>query len=541
MNNIFITNQFWKEINVSEEKVRKIYEEYLGNNDLNILSREESIKHLFEITSQIQSEMVDYLRQNNPEKLTKDLYKILNKVYTFYEYQKYKRSKLIEAGIDNGNIIDIFSENRIMVRNVIDSVNLWIENSLLFQDKIDTDYDSSSSDLNEELCIKMYIYGAASQSLSLIAMSKKFKTDELFTGVHVRPNSYNAINVKKYHPIIYFNPVLTGNQNELLSNDELADANNTTFGKGFKATYNISFIDTMRLLTTFEKEMFKYDKCAMIFIDKLNFIKTIDCYSGGVVDSEVFYDIFVLTKEKIESQKKKKDEIVWIMNANKYRHELRPFICFENERVATSYCAIKQAKMLWISVMLNGGMCYSNAKDGLTAAIEKRNEELSDRLVELIRSKLQKHYNADFDEIDVRYDRIFGKKEFDYGDYDLVFFSKEEKELFLIEAKFFSDSLNNSGIISDYEKMFRERGYYEHCRKRYDLVMAEPEKMKKFIGAEGNISTHFLFVSSKPLEIEFQDDDGIVSFPCLSIFDDYLEAKLLPDDGDIPVRPIHII
>ena len=148
MNNIFITNQFWKEINVSEEKVRKIYEEYLGNNDLNILSREESIKYLFEITSQIQSEMVDYLRQNNPEKLTKDLYKILNKVYTFYEYQKYKRSKLIEAGIDNGNIIDIFSENRIMVRNVIDSVNLWIENSLLFQDKIDTDYDSSSSDLN---------------------------------------------------------------------------------------------------------------------------------------------------------------------------------------------------------------------------------------------------------------------------------------------------------------------------------------------------------------------------------------------------------
>ena len=111
----------------------------------------------------------------------------------------------------------------------------------------------------------------------------------------------------------------------------------------------------------------------------------------------------------------------------------------------------------------------------------------------------------------------------------------------MIEAKFFADSLNNSGIISDYEKMFRERGYYEHCRKRYDLVMAEPEKMKKFIGAEGNISTHFLFVSSKPLEIEFQDDDGIVSFPCLSIFDDYLEAKLLPDDGDIPVRPIHII
>ena len=37
--------------------------------------------------------------------------------------------------------------------------------------------------------------------------------------------------------------------------------------------------------------------------------------------------------------------------------------------------------------------------------------------------------------------------------YDLIFYSNEVKELFLIEAKFFSDSLNNSGTISDYEKM----------------------------------------------------------------------------------------
>ena len=229
------------------------------------------------------------------------------------------------------------------------------------------------------------------------------------------------------------------------------------------------------------------------------------------------------------------------MNANKYRHELRPFLCLDNDRVVISFCAIEQAKHLWVSIMLNGGMCYSNAKDDLTAAIEKRNEELSDKLVEKLRDKLRAHYKADFDEIDVRYNRIFGQKEIDYGDFDLVFYVKEINELFLIEAKFFSDSLNNSGVISDYEKMFKEHGYYEHCRGRYNLVLSEPEKMKAFVGAEESVNAHFLFVSSKPLEIEFQDNDEIVTFPCLSNFDDYLDGKLLPEVGDTPIRPVHTI
>ena len=67
-------------------------------------------------------------------------------------------------------------------------------------------------------------------------------------------------------------------------------------------------------------------------------------------------------------------------------------------------------------------------------------------------------------------------------------------------------------MISDYEKLFRKDGYYDHCRARYDLVLREKEKMKAFLNVsdQEKITTHFLFVSSKPLEIEFQDNDGIV-------------------------------
>lgn len=541
MEYVFMTRSFWKEINVSEKKVREIYFKYLGHEELHISSREDSIKYLSGITSKLQAEITSEIKSNNPERTIKDLYKILDEVYHFYFQQKEARSKLVEAGINNGEIINVFSENRNMARNVIDSVNLWIENCLLFQDKIADEYDKSNFELNQELCIKMYIYGAASQALSLIAMSKKFGNSEMFTGVNITPASDIAIEAEKYHPVIFFNSALAGNQNILSDSNELAKANESLFGIGFKSTYNLPFIYAMRMLATFESEMLYDGKYAMTVIDKKDFVDAIKIYSGGVVNSDSFFDTFVLTKERIESQKKRKYEIVWVMNANKYRHELRPFLCLDNDRVVISFCAIEQAKHLWVSIMLNGGMCYSNAKDDLTAAIEKRNEELSDKLVEKLRDKLRAHYKADFDEIDVRYNRIFGQKEIDYGDFDLVFYVKEINELFLIEAKFFSDSLNNSGVISDYEKMFKEHGYYEHCRGRYNLVLSEPEKMKAFVGAEESVNAHFLFVSSKPLEIEFQDNDEIVTFPCLSNFDDYLDGKLLPEVGDTPVRPVHTI
>jgi hypothetical protein len=91
--------------------------------------------------------------------------------------------------------------------------------------------------------------------------------------------------------------------------------------------------------------------------------------------------------------------------------------------------------------------------------------------------------------------------------------------------------------------MFKENGYYEHCRKRYDLVLCEKDKIKSFLGVEveSDVKAHFLFVSSKPLEIEFQDSDEIVTFLCLSIFDKYIDGKLLPETGDLPMRPIHIL
>ena len=539
---VFMTRTFWLEMNIPMNLVNQKYRKYFGVDKKVIEDRNEAITILSSIIEQMQSQFVNWQKSENPNAVIKDLYKILDECFTFYIKQKAARRKLVELNINGSSVVDVFVRNRNMAQNVIDSVNLWLENCLLFQKSINKTYDGESFEINQELFIDLYIYGVVSKALSLLNLSRKFGEKNLFYGIEITPDDEEPIEILKYHPIIYFNTLLMGNQDAFqVDINEYKNASLSEFGKGFKDEYGIDFLLALRTMSTLQEYMLCGGKYAYTVIDKNQFIQWINKYTGGQVDGDLFFEAFVLTENNISCQLKGNDPIVWVMSVNKYRHEIRPFVCLANGRIAISNMAIEQAKHLWLSYFTNGGMIYSNCSDNLTVAIEKRNEELSEKLVAMLRDKLRSHYEVGFDEIDVQYDRIFGTRDYNYGDYDLVFYAKDVNELFLIEAKFFSDSFSNSGIITDYEKMFKKKGYYEHCRKRYNLVLSEPNKMKQYIGISGDVNVHFLFVSSKPLEFDFIDQDGIVTFPCLSNFDDYLEGKLLPETGDIPVRPTHRI
>lgn len=55
-----------------------------------------------------------------------------------------------------------------------------------------------------------------------------------------------------------------------------------------------------------------------------------------------------------------------------------------------------------------------------------------------------------------------------------------------------------------------------------------------------------LLIDAKMNRTELKNAAGIssnivVCFPCLSIFDDYLDGNLLPEVGENPVRPTHTI
>ena len=293
----------------------------------------------------------------------------------------------------------------------------------------------------------------------------------------------------------------------------------------------------MAAMRGFQKDILHGDEKALTVINKDYFISLVESYTKPRINGNRFYDSFVLSQAKIKNQLRKNENIVWRVGANKERLELRPFIGLEDGNVLISYGVLEQAIQLWVSYFANGGMCYSNVTDNLSKAMNERNQELSDILVTKIQEVLNKHYTPKFDDKDVKYQRIFGEREVDYGDFDVVYYTEETKELFLIEAKYFSDSLNSSGMVTDYKKLFEKGGYYDHCRRRYDLVLSEPENVKRFIGVQDEISVHLIFLSSKPIELEIQDADGVVTFLSLGIFEKYIEGKLITEDDSI-VRPV---
>lgn len=537
-NAVFMTRSFWTEMNVPQSIVFKIYKEYLGTASMIIASRTESIEYISPVVNRLQKEILDWVKSTNTNQVIKDLYQIFDKCFGLYIAEKEARKHLVELNIADDDILDAFTRNRNMAVNVLNSVNLWLENAVLYQNEADSSQVSEDSTTNCELFVKLYLYGLTSKTLSLLSLSKKFEEKELFYGIDLSLESNEPIDVMRYHPVIYYNPALTGNQDAFnLTVDDYKQVDCSLFGMGFQKEHGLSFLLSMRLMSTFQKYLLKSGKYTHVVISKSRFLELITQYSSGEIDAQRFYDAFALTKSNVASHLRKSDNLIWLMGTNKYRHEIRPFICLENDNVAISYRALDQSKNIWLSYFANGGMIYTTEKDLLTASIEERNSELSQLLVRMLRDTLRKQYHADFDRIDVKYDAIFGHQNIDYGDYDIVFYTKDTNELFLIEAKFFSDSLNNSGAINDYQKLFEKNGYYDHCRNRCDLVIREKQAMKDFVGATGTINVHFLFVSSKPLEIEFTDKDGIVSFPCFSIFENYLKGNLISEDGTSVIRP----
>ncbi len=538
---IFMTRDFWDEHRIPRELVHTKFVEYLGESNRTIDSTEEAISFVRVIIDHLQNKFVNQIRKEGSSLFISKLYNIFDWCFQTYMSEKNNRKELVKLNVAESAMNETLEENKSISLNIISSINLWLENALLFQSDTES-FSDRKPDVENELIVDLYIYGLLSRALSYLSLSKNHANLDLFYGIEITPYENVPVNTLRYHPVIYFNPLLIGNQDVFsVSVDDYKNLNNSEFGKGFTKEYGLDLLLSLRIFKTIQVYVMKEGQQSIVVINKHSFLEIIQDYSKQEIDAEKFFDAFVLTEKQIKSQLKKDEPIVWRMNTNKYRHELRPFLCLNNDNLIISYQGLEQSIHIWLSYFANGGMIYSNAKDSLTTAIEKRNDELSKELVQIIRKKLNDHFIPGFDEIDVQYDRIFGPKECNYGDYDLIFYAKDENELFLIEAKYFSDSLSNSGVITDYEKLFKPNGYYEHCRKRYDLVLQNPDCIKRFIGVSGSLKVHFLFISSKPLEIEFEDKDGIVAFPCLKIFDKYLEGKLISEDGEKTIRPIHTL
>lgn len=543
---MFQTISFWDGMRIPRKMIRDRFKYFFGETSKKIEDRQEALDALFNVTSTIQEEMVSRLKTESTYGLLLKLYFIFDEVHSIYLTEKEIRTHLVKNNIDNETVIDAFVSNRNIERDIIDACNIWIENCVLYQH----DMNIKSLNIKEEfamdfaLIIDMYLYGFASRAISLLMLSKTIREENTFYGLEIMQGKDTPAEILKYHPYIYFNTAIVGNQNLLVDVPLTSDANDTDFGKGFFEETKVQFLLFLAAIRTFQTYKLGEDDKSLTVISKEEFISVVEsCTNPPIEDGEEFYESFVLTKDKIKRHLRKSEVIIWVVGANKYRHEIRPFIGLDDGNVLLTYGALEQAKQLWVSYFSNGGMCYTkpNNPDSLTKAMEKRNKELSDILLDKARELLNKHYSPKIDYKNVKYHRIFGEREINYGDFDIVFFDENAKEVFLIESKYFSDSLNSSGMVTDYTKMFEPEGYYDRCRRRYDLVLSEPEKLKEFIGANDTVSVHMLFLSSKPIEMELQDDDGVVTFLSLGIFEKYIEGKLISGETDEIMRPVKVL
>lgn len=176
---VFSIRPIWLELGVPMRIFRNCTHFYFGNTTREITDRNEAITMLQGIVSKIQSQMIQRFENHNVKEDIKALYKILDEVYRLYYSQKMARQKLSEQNVHD----EQFEQSRNIAINIIDATNLWIENCLLYQDRLGEKYDAESFDLDYDLLVTMYIYGFSSRALSLLTLSQKFKDTKMYSGL----------------------------------------------------------------------------------------------------------------------------------------------------------------------------------------------------------------------------------------------------------------------------------------------------------------------------------------------------------------------
>lgn len=529
------TRSLWYELGIQPSVVKKRFVKYLGEEKREIRTRDEAIKLLTDLINKIQDSMKIRMQETDSRVFIGKLQMIFSRVYKIYVEQKETRIEMKSRNIRDGQAIEMFEVNKQISKCLIDGISVWIENAVLYQNLKEGTYNQSNK-IDNELLLDAYIYGVASMNFSLLHMSelKGFGEKDFFYGLDVTPNEDIPLQAYRNHPVIYHNPIITGNQSNLYNDTELHYADDSEIGKMFKKKYGVSFLQYIAILHLLPACGFKD------YMTKAEFSVFINNLRIDDVNSDVVYSNLTLKKEDVATHLRSNDEFIWTVETNENRVSLKPFIQLESGDIMTTIKLLERSKHTWSSYLLNGGQIYSKAPlDDLLKAFQSRNSELADRLVVILRDILRENFNGTFDEIEVPYSKIWGKREINYGDFDLMFYSKEVNELFLIEAKYICDSLNSSSMVSDYDKMFRNRGYHFKCRRRYNLVISEPDNLKNYIGAEGEVNVHFLFITSKPLEIELQEEDDIVTFLSLEMFDAYIKGRYESEDGERIIRPTY--
>jgi len=531
---VFSTRDFWCEAGVDQEK---IFTSYFGVDSKEICEIDDARKYVKSILNKVTDDILLDIKSTSKEKMLGKLLCLYSNVHRFYIAERKIREQIIRECPTLE--CRIFEDNRNIAITIINGLNIMIENCLIYSRDADPNEMNKyqiSELFDSELLVRVYLYGLLSWYYTALNISKDTNRNYPYCkGIKVNIQKSVPIDGDFEHPIIYSNVLLFGNQTALMPKDikrYLAQIDSTPIGKGFRGEYGLDYLRVCAVFYYLEE---RWQGIEFQVVSLQTLIRDIEKVITGF-NGKDFVERFLISADQLKQYISEREPYIFRMGYNKKRLELCPLIRLNEEEIMLSSAVIAHSMHLWNNYMINGGRPY-NAEiegDSLIKGAAEREEELAKQMLDILMSKLVNEYpNPQYCRKNVSYKSIFGRiKGFeDTSDYDLVYFTGDE--LYLIESKYFSDSFTPNSLIGDFGKLFRKGKYYEHCRARYDLVEAYPDRMKDFLKTTSEIQVHYLFVSSKPLEVGLQDQDGMVTFLNLGNFEEYIRNGFKDEEGNV--------
>lgn len=205
---IFMTRSIWLEMGISASDRKKKMKAVFGSTR-EILNREKAIACLKAVVDESTNTLLGMIISNPGLEILFQLLDIYSGILERYLTEKKSRTKMVKENIREEELLDAVTYNRNIERNIIDACNIWIENYVLHHDasRISVSRQTRKSSINKDLLLELYVYGCASQGLTLLMLSKDL-AEGYFYGVSIDPEAEVPLNVLKKHPVIYFNPAV---------------------------------------------------------------------------------------------------------------------------------------------------------------------------------------------------------------------------------------------------------------------------------------------------------------------------------------------
>lgn len=410
---LITTRDFWIEAGVNPTV---IFKHYLGTLSRKIESITDSLTFIKPVLDCIANKLMDKIRTTSTDLMLKKLFILYENTNAFY--RKDHASRKVVADFNGDISIDTLESNCSIVLALLDGLSIMIENCVVFQHDDNSHSDIKTSATEElfdcDLLVETYLYSLLSQYYTMLNLSKNSRRNYSYcSGVYVNPNDIIPIEGLIDHPLVYTSVMIGGNQNVFEQEDiksYCTKLNVSPIGQGFHAMYGFGILEVIGAFHVLEKQL-PTGYAAIVSVDEL---KRYIYRNIRNVIPEALIKHFSITKSKLQSYISEREPYIFRVGCNQFRLDIRPIVLLDNGLVYISRETLFRSKNLWLSYATNGGRPYTGIDAGQGDAVidgfAKREEELGNKLVDILFKKLEQHYPcAKYKSKNVQYDRIFGK------------------------------------------------------------------------------------------------------------------------------------